>query len=60
VERLERRMIGEAIEAEGSFAAAARVLGTTERVIRYKVRKLGIRATGERQAPTKLSDPRRR
>jgi Nif-specific regulatory protein len=43
VERLERRLIEEALEAEGgSMVAAARALGTTERVVRYKIRKLGI------------------
>ncbi len=43
VERLERQMIEEALKAAGgSMAAAARALGTTERVIRYKVRKLGF------------------
>jgi len=44
VERLETRLIEEALEGEGgSLVGAARALGTTERVIRYKVRKLGIR-----------------
>ncbi|HVU04604.1 MAG TPA: sigma 54-interacting transcriptional regulator [Polyangiaceae bacterium] len=43
VERLERQMIEEALQGEGgSMAAAARVLGTTERVVRYKIRKLRI------------------
>ncbi|HTA90472.1 MAG TPA: sigma 54-interacting transcriptional regulator [Polyangiaceae bacterium] len=43
VERLERQLIEEALEAEGgSTVAAARALGTTERVMRYKIRKLGI------------------
>jgi len=43
VERLERQLLEEALEAEGgSLIAAARSLGTTERVVRYKVRKLGI------------------
>jgi Nif-specific regulatory protein len=43
VERLERQLLEEALEAEGgSMVAAARALGTTERVVRYKVRKLGI------------------
>jgi Nif-specific regulatory protein len=45
VERLERRLIEEALESEGgSLVGAARSLGTTERVVRYKVRKLGIMA----------------
>jgi Nif-specific regulatory protein len=44
VERLESQMIQEALEAQGgSMSAAARALGTTERVIRYKIRKLGIK-----------------
>jgi Nif-specific regulatory protein len=43
VERLERRMVQEALSRErGSIAAAARVLGTTERVLRYKLQKLKI------------------
>jgi Nif-specific regulatory protein len=43
VERLERRMVQEALNRErGSIAAAARVLGTTERVLRYKLQKLRI------------------
>ncbi len=43
VERLERRLIEEALESEaGSLVGAARSLGTTERVVRYKIRKLGI------------------
>jgi Nif-specific regulatory protein len=43
VERLERQLIEEALEAEaGSLVGAARALGTTERVVRYKVGKLGI------------------
>jgi Nif-specific regulatory protein len=43
VERLERQLIEEALEAAaGSLVGAARALGTTERVVRYKVGKLGI------------------
>src|SRR5262249_29481561 len=43
VSRLERQMIEDALRsAAGNVAAAARALGTTERVVRYKVRKLGI------------------
>jgi Nif-specific regulatory protein len=43
VERLERRMVEDALRTEaGSFTAAARALGTTERVVRYKAQKLGI------------------
>jgi len=36
-------LIEEALEAEGgSMVGAARALGTTERVVRYKIRKLAI------------------
>ena len=43
VRRLERQMIEEALRtAAGNLAAAARALGSTERVVRYKARKLGI------------------
>ena len=43
VERLERRMIDEAIEeCLGNVARAARVLGTTERILRYKAQKYGL------------------
>jgi Nif-specific regulatory protein len=46
VERLERRMIEAALEADGGrLVAAAKALGITERMIRYKVRKLRIRTT---------------
>ncbi|HEX4475285.1 MAG TPA: sigma 54-interacting transcriptional regulator [Polyangiaceae bacterium] len=43
VERLERQLVEEALRAEkGNAAAAARALGTTERIVRYKAQKLGI------------------
>jgi Nif-specific regulatory protein len=43
VSRVERQMIEDALRtAAGNVAAAARALGTTDRVVRYKVRKLGI------------------
>ncbi|HSR99691.1 MAG TPA: sigma 54-interacting transcriptional regulator [Kofleriaceae bacterium] len=43
VQRLERQMIEDALRtAAGNVTAAARALGATERVVRYKVRKLGI------------------
>ncbi len=43
VERLERRMIGDALrETEGNLARAARALGTTERILRYKAEKYGL------------------
>ena len=43
VERLERQLIEGALEAhDGSVVAAAQALQTTVRVVRYKIRKLGI------------------
>jgi Nif-specific regulatory protein len=40
VEQLERKMIEDALrESEGNLARAARALGTTERILRYKVDK---------------------
>ncbi|HET9954931.1 MAG TPA: helix-turn-helix domain-containing protein, partial [Polyangiaceae bacterium] len=43
VARLERQMIEEALrDARGNCARAARVLGTTERIVRYKAGKYGI------------------
>jgi Nif-specific regulatory protein len=40
VEQLERRMISDALgESRGNLARAARALGTTERILRYKVEK---------------------
>jgi Nif-specific regulatory protein len=43
VEQLEREMIEQALRSErGSVAGAARALGTTERVLRYKTQKLAI------------------
>ncbi len=43
VEELERNMIEDALRNErGSIAAAARVLGTTERILRYKAQRLGL------------------
>ena len=36
-------MVEDALRDEGgNIAAAARVLGTTERIVRYKARKLGV------------------
>ncbi|MCL2447515.1 MAG: sigma 54-interacting transcriptional regulator [Polyangiaceae bacterium] len=57
VERLERRMIGDALAgSRGNLARAARSLGTTERVLRYKVDKYGFavprsRGAGKNGAP---------
>ena len=43
VERLERQMIDAALdESGGNLARAARALGTTERIVRYKVQKYGL------------------
>jgi Nif-specific regulatory protein len=43
VARLERQMIESALhEASGNSARAARVLGTTERIVRYKAMKYGL------------------
>jgi Nif-specific regulatory protein len=43
VERLERQMIDAALEESvGNLARAARSLGTTERIVRYKVTKYGL------------------
>ncbi len=45
VERLERTMIEEALHAsEGNLARASRALGTTERILRYKVGKYNLGA----------------
>jgi Nif-specific regulatory protein len=50
VENLERQMIEEALSgAGGNVAAAARVLGTTERVVRYKAQKLGLETARPRR-----------
>jgi Nif-specific regulatory protein len=49
VEQLERRLIEEALrESGGNLARASRSLGTTERILRYKVSKYGLRVLGER------------
>ncbi len=46
VERLERQMIEEALRhARGNCAKAARELGTTERIVRYKAGKYAIDST---------------
>jgi Nif-specific regulatory protein len=43
VDWVEREMITEALRnADGNMAAAARELGITPRIVRYKIRKLGI------------------
>jgi Nif-specific regulatory protein len=43
VEQLERRLIEQAlVESAGNLARASRALGTTERILRYKVAKYGL------------------
>jgi Nif-specific regulatory protein len=45
VEQLERQMIADALrESEGNLARASRRLGTTERILRYKVNKYDLRS----------------
>jgi Nif-specific regulatory protein len=45
VAQLERQMIADALrESQGNLARASRRLGTTERILSYKVRKYGLRA----------------
>jgi Nif-specific regulatory protein len=49
VEQLERQMIADAIrESDGNLARASRRLGTTERILRYKVNKYGLRSPSVR------------
>jgi Nif-specific regulatory protein len=44
VAQLERQMIADALrESQGNLARASRRLGTTERILSYKVRKYGLR-----------------
>jgi Nif-specific regulatory protein len=50
VEQLERKMIDDALEeSRGNLARAARLLGTTERILRYKAQKYSL-ATTRRKA----------
>ena len=55
VERLERQMIDDALkESSGNLARASRALGTTERILRYKVEKYklaALRATTRKGRP---------
>jgi Nif-specific regulatory protein len=45
VGQLERQMIADALrESQGNLARASRQLGTTERILSYKVRKYGLRS----------------
>jgi Nif-specific regulatory protein len=48
---LERQMVGEALrETQGNLARAARLLGTTERILRYKVDKYQLAPTRSRRS----------
>ena len=52
VEQLERQMIADALrETQGNLARASRKLGTTERVLVYKVDKYGLRTLRARASP---------
>jgi Nif-specific regulatory protein len=52
VEELERRMIEDALAAsKGNLARASRTLGTTERILRYKVSKYKLEPIRARSAP---------
>ena len=49
VGQLERQMIADALrETQGNLARASRRLGTTERILSYKVRKYGLRSLSAR------------
>jgi Nif-specific regulatory protein len=52
VEQVERRMIEDALKtSRGNLARASRALGTTERVVRYKMSKYGIALLRARAGP---------
>jgi transcriptional regulator with GAF, ATPase, and Fis domain len=52
VERVERRMIENALRASpGNLAKASRALGTTERILRYKLTKYGLLGLRRRTPP---------
>ncbi|MGO9612182.1 MAG: helix-turn-helix domain-containing protein [Dissulfurispiraceae bacterium] len=54
VTEMERAEIVNALrESNGIMARAARRLGITERMIGYKIKKLGIRKTYEKEAEVK-------
>jgi Nif-specific regulatory protein len=59
---LERRMIEDALNvSQGNLARAARALGTTERILRYKSEKYGLLPAGSHAAATKARErPTRR
>jgi DNA-binding NtrC family response regulator len=51
VQQLERQLISDALrEAGGNLARTSRMLGTTERVLVYKVNKYGLRGLRERSS----------
>jgi Nif-specific regulatory protein len=58
VEQLERTMIEDALrESEGNLARAARALGTTERILRYKVDKYELAALRAKVAGAAKDSP---
>jgi len=58
VERVERRMIENALRASpGNLAKASRALGTTERILRYKLTKYGLLGL-RRRPPPRRNEPR--
>jgi DNA-binding NtrC family response regulator len=55
VEQLERRMIQEALQGSaGNVARAARALGITERILRYKADKYGL---APQRSPSRRKPP---
>jgi Nif-specific regulatory protein len=59
VTALERQMIGDALDgSRGNLARAARALGTTERIVRYKVEKYGLlQRRAHPRAPKPAGEP---
>jgi Nif-specific regulatory protein len=56
VQQLERQLISDALrEAGGNLARTSRMLGTTERVLVYKVNKYGLRGLRERSSSRRKS-----
>lgn len=56
VEQLERQMIADALrESQGNLARASRKLGTTERVLVYKVDKYGLRTLRARSSSRRMA-----
>jgi Nif-specific regulatory protein len=55
VEQLERNIIADALrESQGNLARAARMLGTTERVLAYKAEKYALRSSRTRSSSRKV------